>query len=127
MFRNILNVMIVAALLFVASVQAKEPIRIDATSDTTAQASFARMTTSLSPRKQQALQVAVLILNMEGVSSAYDVVNDPELQRPSIERIRDKVSGMTADEIIRLSKRVTSVRATVQPSEQATAPLERTE
>lgn len=47
---------------------------------------------------------------MEGVSSAYEVVNDPELQQPSIERIREKVAGMTADEIIRLSKRVTSVR-----------------
>lgn len=126
MLRNILNVLIAAALLFAASVHAREPIRIDATSDATAQASFARMTSSLSPRKQQALQIAVLTLNMEGVSSAYQVVNDPGLQRPSIERIRDKVSGMTADEIIRLSKRVKTVRADVRPPERTAESAERT-
>jgi hypothetical protein len=118
MFRNTLNVLMVVALLFAASVHAKEPIRIDATSEATATATFERMTSSLSPRKQQTLQIAVLLLNMEGVSSAYEVVDDPALQRPSIARIRDKVSGMSADEIIALSKRVKTVRA-VLPSDQA--------
>ena len=118
MFRNTLNVLMVVALLFAASVHAKGPIRIDATSEATATATFERMTSSLSPRKQQALQIAVLLLNMEGVSSAYEVVDDPALQRPSIARIRDKVSGMSADEIIALSKRVKTVRAVV-PSDQA--------
>lgn len=110
MFRTTLNALFVAALLFAGGAHAREPIRIDASTEASAKASFEAMTTSLSPRKQQALQIAVLVLNMDGVSSAYEAVNNPELQRPSIERIRDKVSGMTADEIIRLSKRVTSVR-----------------
>lgn len=110
MLRTSLHAVIVAALLFAGGAHAREPIRIDASTEASAKASFEAMTTSLSPRKQQALQIAVLVLNMDGVSSAFDVVQDPELQRPSIERIRDKVSGMTADEIIRLSKRVTSVR-----------------
>jgi hypothetical protein len=118
MFRKTLNVLMAVALLFAASVHAKEPIRIDATSDATATATFERMTSSLSPRKQQTLQIAVLLLNMEGVSSAYEVVDDPASQRPSIARIRDKVSGMSADEIIALSKRVKTVHAIV-PSDQA--------
>lgn len=127
MLRASLHALIVAALLFVSGAHAREPIRIDASTDASARVSFDRMTASLSPRKQQALQIAVLILNMEGVSSAYEVVNDPELQRPSIERIRDKVSGMTADEIIRLSKRVKSVRATVQQTNRSASLSERTE
>lgn len=110
MLRTSLHALIVAALLFAGGAHAREPIRIDASTEASAKASFEAMTTALSPRKQQALQIAVLVLNMEGVSSAYEVVNDPELQQPSIERIREKVAGMTADEIIRLSKRVTSVR-----------------
>ena len=110
MLRTSLHALIVAALLFAGGAHAREPIRIDASTEATTRASFEAMTASLSPRKQQALQVAVLVLNMDGVSSAYDVVGNPDLQHPSIERIRTTVSGMTADEIIRLSKRVTSVR-----------------
>jgi hypothetical protein len=114
MFRNALNVLIVVALLSVANVQAKEPIRIDASSDAAANVSFGQMVDSLPARKRQQLQIAVLILNMEDVSSAYEVVNNPELQHPSIERIKGRVAGMTADEVIRLSKSVKTVRAEVQ-------------
>lgn len=127
MLRTSLHALIVAALLFVAAAHAREPIRIDASTEATTRASFEAMTASLSPRKQQALQIAVLVLNMDGVSSAYEAVNNPELQHPSIERIRNTVSGMTAEEIIRRSKRVKSVRVTVQPSERAAAASERAE
>lgn len=127
MMHRITIALMAATLLFAATVQAREPIRIDASTEATTRASIMQMTKSLSPRKQQALQIAVMLLNMEGVSSAYEVVNNPELQHPSIERIRDTVSGMTADEIIRLSKRVKTARATVQPPEQAATSSERTE
>lgn len=114
MFRNVLNVLIAVALFSVANVQAKEPIRIDASSDAAATTSYDQMIESLPARKRQQLQIAVLILNMDGVSSAHEVVSDPELQNPSIERIKDRVSGMTADEVIRLSKGVKTVRAEVR-------------
>ena len=114
MFKNTLNILIAGALLFMESVQAKEPIRIDATSDAAADMSYARMVESLPARKRQQLVIAMLILNMDGVSSAHEVVSDPELQHPSIERIKERVSGMTADEVIRLSKGVTTVRAEIR-------------
>jgi tellurite resistance protein len=114
MFRKALNLLLTAALLSVASVQAKEPIRIDASSNATATTSYGQMIESLPARKRQQLQIAVLILNMDGVSSAHEVVNDPELQHPSIVRIKDRVSGMTADEVIRLSKRVGGIRVESQ-------------
>lgn len=114
MFRKTLNLLLAATLLSVASAQAKEPIRIDASSDAAARSSYDQMVESLPARKRQQLQIAILILNMDGVSSAHEVVNDPELQHPSIERIKGRVSGMTADEVIRLSKGVKTVRAEVQ-------------
>jgi hypothetical protein len=114
MFRKALNLLLTAVLLSVASVQAKEPIRIDASSNATATTSYGQMIESLPARKRQQLQIAVLILNMDGVSSAHEVVNDPELQHPSIVRIKDRVSGMTADEVIRLSKRVSGIRVESQ-------------
>lgn len=70
MCKNTLNVLIAAALLFMASVQAKEPMRIDATSDAAANTSYVRMVESLPARKRQQLVIAMLILNMDGVSSA---------------------------------------------------------
>lgn len=114
MFRKALNLLLTAALLSVASVQAKEPIRIDASSNVAATTSYGQMIESLPARKRQQLQIAVLILNMDGVSSAHEVVNAPELQHPSIVRIKDRVSGMTADEVIRLSKRVGGIRVESQ-------------
>ncbi len=96
------------ALLFSADAQANDPVRIDASSGAAA-ASFARMIESLPKNERQELQIAILVLNMYGVSSVYEAIKDPALRHPSIERIRDRVAGMTADEIIGSSKEVTSI------------------
>lgn len=85
-------------------------VRIDATSKETADASFKSMMDGRSTSDQQKLAMAVLMLNMEGVKSAYDIVRNPELQEPSISRIKDKVAGLTADQIIELASRNPSVR-----------------
>jgi hypothetical protein len=74
--------------------------RIDASTPATAEASYKKMLGSLPQAKQMQLAVAVLTINMIGVSSAYEVVRSPELQAPSIVRIKDRVAGMSADEII---------------------------
>ena len=74
--------------------------RIDASTTATAEASYQKMLDSLPQAKQVQLAVAVLTINMIGVSSAYEVARSPELQAPSIGRIKDRVAGMSADEII---------------------------
>lgn len=109
MSTNVFFAMATAVLIFLADASASDQVRIDASSDAAAAASFARMIEPLPAGKRQELQIAILVLNMDGVSSAYEAIQDPALRRPSIERIKDRVAGMTADEIIALSKGVTSI------------------
>ncbi len=114
MSRHTFFVMAATALLFAVDLRANDSIRIDASSDAAAAGSFARMVEPLPESKRKELQIAILVLNMDGVSSAYEAIRDPALQRPSIERIKDRVAGLTADEIIELSKRVTSIRVEIR-------------
>ena len=84
--------------------------RIDATSVATAERSFREMMDALSPDKQHQLALAMLALNLGGVSSAYEAASNPELQSPSISRIKDDVNGMSAEEIIALAARTSTVK-----------------
>lgn len=59
------------------------------------------------------LALAVLAINMIGVNSAYEVVNSPELQTSSIGRIKDRVAGMSADEIIAYAAKNSTLRIDV--------------
>lgn len=86
-----------------------DALRLDATSDATAQRSFQRMVDSADATGKQDLAFAMLKLNMEGVQSAYEVVQQPDLQTLSIARVKDRVAGMTADEIIALANEISSV------------------
>lgn len=90
-----------------------QSLRLDATSDATAQESFQRMLRQAGAEKQRELAMAMLKLNMTGVESAYEVVANPELQSPSIARVKDRIAGMTADEIIELADRASDVRIEV--------------
>jgi hypothetical protein len=87
-----------------------DAVRIDSSSQEAAEASYKTMMKGRSEWENQKLALAVLMLNMAGVKSAYEVVGNPELQSPSIGRIKDKVAGMTADEIITLAARTSDVR-----------------
>lgn len=89
-------------------------LRIDATSRESAHASFMAMMKRLPKAKQEKLAAAVLVINMEGVKSVHEAIRDPELQSPSIERIKDTVAGMTADEIIAYADRTGDVQVKVQ-------------
>ena len=60
--------------------------------------------------KKQQLVGAMLQLNFNGVNSAIEIASSPALQHPSILRIKDKVAGMTADEIIDLAKHTSTVK-----------------
>lgn len=81
---------------------AKEPIRLDGSSDSAAVRSFKQMMDAR-PDARMHLAMAMLQLNMVGVSSAAEMMADPELRNPSIARVRDEVDGLTADEIIALA------------------------
>jgi len=98
------------ALSFFGVANAREPIRIDASSDASAQTSWNQMLAQASRQTQQKLQVAMLQLNLSGVNSAYEVVGSPDLQNLSIMRIKDKVAGLTAEQIIELADRTSTVK-----------------
>jgi hypothetical protein len=101
-------------LLFVGLVHAKDPVRIDASSNESAQASWDRMTAEIDGKKNQQLQIAMVQLNLVRVNSASEVVSNPELQNLSVVRIKDKVAGLTADEIIELANRTSNVKVNVE-------------
>lgn len=98
------------SLLAVSTVVAKEPVRLDASSDAAAEASWRAMHEEASPEQKRELPLAMLKINLAGTKSAYDMVGDPELQTLGITRIKDKVSGMTAEEIIALGNRVSTIK-----------------
>lgn len=106
--------LLIAGLMFSALASAREPLRLDASSDTAAEESFKRMADRLSAKRQQKLQIAILQINMIGVNSAYETVANPELRSPGVARIKDKIAGMTADEIIDFADRNSTVTIEVQ-------------
>ena len=101
---------ILVALFFFGIASAGEPLRIDGSSDASVQASWNRMLARANRQTKQKLQVALLQLNLSGVNSAYEVVNNPDLQNISIVHIKDKVAGLTAEEIIDLANRTSTVK-----------------
>ena len=86
-------------------------IRIDSSSPNAAQTSFNAMMGARSDAERQRLALAVLMIGLEGAKSAGDAMDAPD---PSIISIRDKVSGMTAEEIILRSTKNPSV--SVEPT-----------
>lgn len=105
---------LIISVLAIGIACAKEPIRLDASSDAAAESSWNRMTESVTPAKKQKLLVAILQINLAGVNSAYEVAGNPELQRLGIARIKDKVANLNADEIIELGNRTASAQISVQ-------------
>lgn len=92
---------VVLSLLAMSSVaMAAGGIHIDASSDANANHSFQRMLTSLDGHKRDELSAAIVQLNKED-----DVASRPNGQHPSAARIKDKIGGLTADEIIALAQK----------------------
>lgn len=90
-----------------------ELVRLDGSSNVSAERSFTRMIKQRDQDKQPELLIAILKLNMAGVESAIDVAADPELQSISVSRIKHRIDGMTADEIIELAETATDVTVEV--------------
>lgn len=96
--------------------RAGDAIRLDATSEATAHASFQQMMDHADDRGKRDLAIAMGKINLEGVQSAYDLVQRPELQTMSIGRIKDRVAGMTAEEIVALANSIDGVEMRVTPA-----------
>ena len=78
----------------------KATLTLDASSAAAAESSYKQMQRSLPQAKQVELAMAVMAINFIGVNSAHEVVNNPELQQPGVARIKDRIAGMSADQII---------------------------
>ncbi|WP_313493339.1 hypothetical protein [Stenotrophomonas sp.] len=107
-------VVLIIGVLAAGSALAKEPIRLDASSDAAAESSWKQMIESVSAAKKQKLLLAMLQINLDGVNSAYEVVGNPELQGFGIARVKDRVAGLDADEIIELGSRTSGAEIRIQ-------------
>ena len=101
-------------LLAASAAQAAVPVCIDGTTDESARQSFAQMIAAASPEQGMVLQMAVFAIALDGIGSAHEVVARPELQNPSIDLIKDRVQGMSADEFIALAQK-SSVQPSIEP------------
>jgi hypothetical protein len=99
---------------------AAQGIHIDAASEDAANRSYQRMVKSLDGSKRDELVTAVLQLNMVGVETASDAPANP-----SAGRIRDRIGGMTAAQIVDLAHRTatnTTVTVKRMPQTPTTVP-----
>jgi len=103
--------MLTLAFAFILPTQAAQPVRIDATTEKKEEATWDRMLKTQPAAKRRALTVAMLKVNLTGVTSASEITANPELHSMGIARVRDKVAGMTADEIIALGEQSTTLKA----------------
>ena len=113
MTHRIVRVALLALVLAFTVAAVAGPIRLDGSSETAANRSFQRMMQTLKPAEQQALVVAIVQINLIGVESAEEVAANPSLRQPSVARVRDRIAGMTAQEIIAYSKKNATTTATV--------------
>jgi hypothetical protein len=116
------TVLVVMSFLLITSfAQAREEVRIDGSSDKAVEQSYARMLGSLKGEQQIDLGTAIIQLNMIGISSAREMLADPELRNPGPVRIKDRIAGLTAAEIIALAKRTATTRI-VTPGQEPGVP-----
>jgi hypothetical protein len=94
-----------------AGVQAKDAVRIDASSDARVERSLERMKNQLAPAERQQLDAAIAQLNQVAIYSDVDAIDTPSDESPSATRIKGQIAGMTAREIIDLANRTTSTKA----------------
>ena len=117
MVRWITRVALLSIVSWSAFAWAWGAIRIDGSSDEAANRTFQRMMKSLKPDQQQALVIALLQINFIGVESAEEMTGNAALQNPSAARVRDKIAGMTATEIIEFAKKNATTTAFVEGEE----------
>ncbi|HET9032745.1 MAG TPA: hypothetical protein VFN25_07560 [Dokdonella sp.] len=106
------------ALLFMTSfAHAQEVVRIDGSSDKSVEQSYTRMLESLNHESQAKLVTAIIQLNLAGISSAEEMLADPELRSPGPVRIKDRITGLSSTEIIALANKSATTRTFIQGQE----------
>lgn len=110
-------VALVVLFLATSIAHAKREVRIDATSDKSVEQSFKRMNDSLDKDAQIGLMTAIVKLNMVGIGSAEEMLADPGLRSPGPVRIKDRIAGLTAAEIIDLADKTSTVRVVTSGQE----------
>jgi len=101
-----------ALIAFVSlSAGAGQGIHIDASSDAAANHSLQRMLSSMDTNQKAQLSAAIVQLN-QSVDDAGGAAGNAAQQRPSAARIKDKIGGLTATEIIELAHRTAPATAT---------------
>ena len=111
MFRKATGSLSAAVMALSLGAFAAEPVRIDGTTKETAETTFREMVNQAPADKCYELQVAALLIVFDGVGSAQEALSRPELRNPTIALVKDRVHGMTADELVALSKTSTSKAA----------------
>lgn len=97
-------------LVVTVGAHAKEPLRLDASSDEAAETTWKAMVDSATPAMRKKLLEAMVKINLAGVRSVTETVNDPGLQSFGIIRIKDNVAGLNAREIVAYGERVSTVK-----------------
>jgi hypothetical protein len=92
------------------SAGAGQGIHIDASSDAAANRSLQRMLSSMDTNQKTQLSDAIVQLN-RSVDDASGSAANAAQQRPSAARIKDKIGGLTASEIIELAHRTAPATA----------------
>lgn len=103
-------VALISLFLVFGLAHAKQEVRIDASSDNSVKQSYKRMNNSLDRVGRVELASAVVQLNMIGVSSAAEMLADPELRNPGPVRIKNRIAGLSAGEIIALANKTATVK-----------------
>ena len=111
----LLVILLVISPVSIPLASAGEPVKLDAASDASAKRSYEAMLTSLDETDRMRLAVAILQLNMIGVSGMQEVVDSQELRNPSAVRVKDRIDGKTAEEIIDLAQRTSTVKTFMVP------------
>jgi hypothetical protein len=99
------------ALLIPTVCYAGHGIHLDASSDAAANRSFQRMVNSLDGKRKDELLAAVVQLNKADAGGAGEAP-----AKPSVVRIKDKIAGLTAEEIIDLAHRSESGTPAADPA-----------
>ena len=77
---------------------------------------------SLKPDEQQALLIALVEINLIGVESVEEMAGNVDLQHPSAARVRNRIAGMTAREMIDFAKKNSTTTASVEGKEPGVPP-----
>ena len=116
MFRFIILLVILSAVVGCSVSPATGDIRVDATTEQTFERSFGRLTNALSGKEQQQLVFAILKINLEGIESARELLQKDDGMSLSAMTIKDR-HGLNYQGIIELSQSVQSVEVRLEGDE----------